>query len=122
MSFLTSWTHKLSNHNTSNPSSSNSSAPTASPVPIPNFNTLPYPNPNPNQYRAVPTHYFPPPKPKVPPRPDEWPIPTFRLRVDDLNHPGAQLFFKNVNANEALKDACIASFVWLYTLESVPRK
>lgn len=104
MAFLTSWTHKL-NSNPSNPSD-----------PIPTNNpTLP-------SYQPVATHYVPPPKPKIPPRPNEWPIPTLRIRVDDLNHPGAQLFFKHINPYEALKDACISSFVWLYTLETVPRQ
>ncbi|CAL1694567.1 unnamed protein product [Somion occarium] len=75
----------------------------------------------PPAYQAVPTQYFLPPKPTVPPRPDEWPIPTLRLRVDDLNHPGAQLFFQHINPNEALRKAVMASFTWLYTLETVPR-
>ncbi|KAK7686710.1 hypothetical protein QCA50_010310 [Cerrena zonata] len=103
MAFLTSWTHKLNN----NPTNPNDPTPTNNP-------TLP-------SYQPVATHYVPPPKPKIPPRPNEWPIPTLRIRVDDLNHPGAQLFFKHINPYEALKDACIASFVWLYTLETVPR-
>ena len=51
-----------------------------------------------------------------------WPIPKLTVRVDDLAHPGAQLFFQSVSPYEALKEAVIAVYSWLYTIESVPRK
>lgn len=53
--------------------------------------------------------------------PGEWPIPTFRIRVDDVGHQGAQLFFEHVKPYEALKEAVLAVFQWLYTLETVPK-
>ncbi|KAF7307497.1 hypothetical protein MIND_00544200 [Mycena indigotica] len=72
----------------------------------------------------------PTPPPKTPEPEDNWPIPKFNLRVEDLDHPGAQLFFAALaspgtdkhsrhNSNgvlEALKYAVIASFEWLYAV------
>ena len=61
-----------------------------------------------------------PPPPPPPPRP-EWPIPTLNVRVDDLAHPGAKLFFESVNPADALRDAVTAVFQWLYvTTASAP--
>ena len=54
--------------------------------------------------------------------PCDWPFPNFRLRVDDVSHPGAQLFFQHVKPHEALTDAAWAVFSWLYTPETVPRQ
>ncbi|KAI0803195.1 plant basic secretory protein [Irpex lacteus] len=51
----------------------------------------------------------------------EWPIPTLTIRCDDLAHPGAKLFFEHVNPYEALREAVIAVYCWLYTPETVPR-
>lgn len=67
---------------------------------------------------------MPPPRINVATKPVEkpWPIPTLNLRVDDLAHPGASIFFKEVNPTIALSDAVLASFTWLYTKESVPTK
>lgn len=64
------------------------------------------------------------PLPRPPPADPnaDWPIPTLVLRVDDLAHPGAQLLFDNVKPYEALKNAIVAVYCWMYTLESVPRK
>lgn len=59
--------------------------------------------------------------PPVDPNAD-WPIPALVLRVDDLAHPGAQLLFDNVKPYEALKNAIVTVYCWMYTLESVPRK
>lgn len=52
----------------------------------------------------------------------EWPIPKLTIRCDDLAHPGAKLFFQHVNPYEALREAVIAVYCWLYTPETVPRK
>jgi len=65
--------------------------------------------------------YFIPPPPKPPLPPGEWPIPTFRIRVDDVGHPGAQLFFEHLKPYEALKEAVLTVFKWLFTLETVPK-
>jgi hypothetical protein len=60
----------------------------------------------------------------MPPTPPEvsWPIPKFNLRVDDLNHEGAKLFFANVDPFDALHKAVLSSFTILYTPDTVPRK
>ncbi|KAG5652921.1 hypothetical protein H0H81_003064 [Sphagnurus paluster] len=55
------------------------------------------------------------------PPPSEWPIPKFSLRIDDLAHPGATIFLHAVDPLAALRDAVVASFTWLYTLETVPK-
>ncbi|KAI0073945.1 plant basic secretory protein [Panus rudis PR-1116 ss-1] len=68
------------------------------------------------------THYFLPPKQRVPTSPVEWPIPTLRLRVDDLEHPGAQIFFNHIQPYDALRTAIMSVYTWLYTLETVPRE
>lgn len=61
-------------------------------------------------------HPIPPPEPA-------WPLPTLNIRVDDLSHPGASIFFDAVHPTEALKYAVEASFKWLYaTLEKAPTK
>ena len=64
------------------------------------------------------------PIPRAPPSsPDaDWPIPQLVLRVDDLAHPGAQLLFEHVNPYKALRDAIVATYCWLYTLDTVPRR
>jgi hypothetical protein len=64
------------------------------------------------------------PLPRPPPADPhaKWPIPTLVLRVDDLAHPGAKLLFDNVKPYDALRDAIVAVYCWLYTLETVPRK
>lgn len=63
----------------------------------------------------------PPNKPKPTPN---FPIPKFNFRVEDLSHPGAQLFFDNVGPNpiKPLTEAVLASFVWLYTPDDHPTK
>ncbi|KAF9270755.1 BSP-domain-containing protein [Marasmius fiardii PR-910] len=55
-----------------------------------------------------------PPPPSKPDEPVHWPIPKFNLRVEDLLHPGASVFFQNAEALSALKDAVLSSFKWLY--------
>ncbi|ESK92151.1 pbsp domain protein [Moniliophthora roreri MCA 2997] len=57
-----------------------------------------------------------PPTPLPPPPSEpEWPIPTLNLRVEDLAHPGAVLFFKHIpNPVEALKGAITNVFKLLY--------
>ncbi|EGN97607.1 hypothetical protein SERLA73DRAFT_92786 [Serpula lacrymans var. lacrymans S7.3] len=47
-------------------------------------------------------------------------LPKFNIRVEDLSHPGAVLFFDNVQPALALKDAVLASFTHLYTPKTVP--
>ncbi|KAI0784924.1 plant basic secretory protein [Abortiporus biennis] len=66
-----------------------------------------------------PPPVLPPPPPYEPP---VWPIPSLRLRVDDLAHPGAQIFFQHVNPYNALTSAVLTVFDWLYTLETVPHE
>lgn len=59
----------------------------------------------------------------MPPVPEpQYPIPEFTLRVEDLAHPGASLFFQSVNPNLVLRNAVIASLKWLYTPETMPTK
>ncbi|KAG2069268.1 plant basic secretory protein [Suillus decipiens] len=49
-----------------------------------------------------------------------WIIPSFVLRVEDLSHPGASIFFDCVKPKEALKLAVEASYTWLYTPLTAP--
>ncbi|KAI0931354.1 hypothetical protein AcW1_001230 [Taiwanofungus camphoratus] len=76
------------------------------------------------------------PPPPIPPRPNDvlyapvyipyitdrpsWPIPTFELRAEDISHPGARIFFENVQPADVLRDAVIAVCSWLYTPQDVP--
>lgn len=60
----------------------------------------------------------PPPKKPEP----NYKIPKFDLRVEDLAHPGAVVFFALIHPTEALTDAVLASYQWLYTLDTVPTK
>ncbi|KAH7930494.1 plant basic secretory protein [Leucogyrophana mollusca] len=61
---------------------------------------------------------MPPPSSPVPsPR---WVIPNFILKVEDLNHPGATIFFDNVKPRQALEDAVTASYKWMYTQLTSP--
>ncbi|TFK56765.1 plant basic secretory protein, partial [Heliocybe sulcata] len=53
--------------------------------------------------------------------PPQWPIPKFKLEVEDLGHPGAALFFDAVKPTQALRKAALSVFEWLYTPETVPR-
>ncbi|KAI0095217.1 plant basic secretory protein [Irpex rosettiformis] len=64
-----------------------------------------------------------PPLPRPPPcDPNaDWPIPKLTIRCDDLAHPGAQLFFQHINPCEALREAVLAVYCWLYTPQTVPR-
>lgn len=63
----------------------------------------------------------PPPLPPHDPEPS-WPLPDFTLRVENLAHPGAKLFFDNIRADEALRYAVVTVCTWLYTSETVPTK
>ncbi|KAH7885991.1 hypothetical protein F5I97DRAFT_1936936 [Phlebopus sp. FC_14] len=47
-------------------------------------------------------------------------MPTFILRIDDLDHQGAAIFLDSVNPRDALKLAVEASYTSLYTSLSVP--
>jgi len=50
-----------------------------------------------------------------------WLCPKFVLRVEDLSHPGASLFFSEIKKVEAaLKHAVKQSFDWLYTVDDAP--
>ncbi|KAH9947103.1 peptidase of plants and bacteria-domain-containing protein [Amylocystis lapponica] len=49
-----------------------------------------------------------------------WLIPTFELRVEDVSHPGARLFFEHIQPADALKNAVVAVCSWLYTRETAP--
>ena len=52
--------------------------------------------------------------------PPLWPIPKFKLTIDDLDHEGADIFLTAVQPKVALRDAAIASFKHLYTPETAP--
>ncbi|KAJ7508561.1 hypothetical protein B0H11DRAFT_1703851 [Mycena galericulata] len=54
---------------------------------------------------------MPPPPPNPAP---EWPLPKLSIRVDELDHPGAAIFFESVHPPAALRAAVLASFEWLY--------
>ncbi|TRM65843.1 hypothetical protein BD626DRAFT_397920 [Schizophyllum amplum] len=58
--------------------------------------------------------------PLPPPEEREWPMPKLGIRVDDLAHKGATIFFDVVDPLGALREAVIASFTWLYTSEKHP--
>lgn len=53
--------------------------------------------------------------------PPLWPVPKLDLRIDDLDHEGADIFLNAVQPKVALREAILASFKWLYTPETVPR-
>lgn len=52
----------------------------------------------------------------------EWPHPKLRIRVEDLDHEGAEIFYDTVKPKEALREAIMASFTCLYTVKTVPRR
>jgi hypothetical protein len=62
--------------------------------------------------------------PPTPPPEPAWPIPQFNIRIEDLAHPGAAVFLEAVGPNPlpVFQDAALASFKWLYTPASVPRR
>ncbi|KAF7302913.1 hypothetical protein MKEN_01253600 [Mycena kentingensis (nom. inval.)] len=72
-----------------------------------------------------------PPPPKPPTEPD-WPIPRFNIRIEDLAHPGAVIFFEALALKdqhnvatplEALRYAVLATLYWLYAVpECAPTK
>ena len=64
-----------------------------------------------------------PPLPRPPPADPkaDWPVPQLVLRCDDLSHPGAEIFFEHVKPLEALREAVVSVYCWLYTPENVPR-
>lgn len=81
----------------------------------------PPPTPPPDRPVSPPIHgQAPLPPPNKPLPIPKWPVPKFNFRVEDISHPGAELFFSNVHPTKALTAAVIASFVWLYTPDSVP--
>ncbi|KAH8835608.1 peptidase of plants and bacteria-domain-containing protein [Flagelloscypha sp. PMI_526] len=65
------------------------------------------------------------------PVPPEYPLPILNIRVENLAHEGASIFFDSVHptkvcfvlilASKALTEAVIASFKWLYTPENYPK-
>ncbi|KIJ65043.1 hypothetical protein HYDPIDRAFT_27774 [Hydnomerulius pinastri MD-312] len=61
-----------------------------------------------------------PPPPNPPAALPPWHIPNFILRVEDLDHKGASIFFENVKPSAALKLAVEASYTWLYTPLTAP--
>lgn len=61
--------------------------------------------------------------PIPPPEEQEWDLPKLNLRVEDLSHPGASIFFESVHPTATLKIAVVASFQWLYkTKDKAPTK
>jgi hypothetical protein len=57
----------------------------------------------------------PPPLP-----PPLWPMPKFKIAIEDLDHEGADIFLTAVQPKVALREAAIASFKQLYTPETAP--
>ena len=56
----------------------------------------------------------------VPPPLPQWPIPKFKIIIEDLDHEGADIFLTAVEPKVALREAAIASFKHLYTPETAP--
>ncbi|KAG7099768.1 hypothetical protein E1B28_001580 [Marasmius oreades] len=54
----------------------------------------------------------PPPRPRNPTT--NWPEPQLNFRVEDLEDPGAKIFFEHINPITALKEAMASTFKWLY--------
>lgn len=82
----------------------------ASPSPIPQV-------PVPGQ---VPVTAPPHKKPVPTPDPNDYKIPKFDLRVEDLAHPGAVIFLALIQPVESLTSAVLASYKWLYTPQNAP--
>ena len=61
-----------------------------------------------------------PPISVPPPSPPVWPIPKFKITIEDLDHEGADIFLKEVQPKVALRESAIASFKHLYTPETAP--
>ncbi|KAF8956075.1 hypothetical protein BDZ97DRAFT_221475 [Flammula alnicola] len=59
-----------------------------------------------------------PPVPILASAQGSWTFPTLKLRVDDLEHKGVDVFFGAINPKEVLRRAVEASFKWLYTPET----
>ncbi|KAF9245913.1 hypothetical protein BU15DRAFT_40879 [Melanogaster broomeanus] len=62
-----------------------------------------------------------PPPSNPPPALPPWHIPNFLLRVEDLDHKGATIFFENIKPREVLRLAVEASYTWLYTPLTAPK-
>ncbi|KAL0575240.1 hypothetical protein V5O48_006731 [Marasmius crinis-equi] len=66
---------------------------------------------------------FPPPRSRPRNPTTNWPEPQLNFRVEDLEHPGAHLFFDHIHPIKALKEAMAASFKWLYQIpEKAPNE
>jgi hypothetical protein len=89
---------------------------------LPNNLLMPPPPPNKPLFPHDEAQQLTKPPQKPIPIPPPWPIPKFDLRVEDLSHPGASIFFSNIDPTKSLKAAVVACFQWLYTPESVPRQ
>ena len=63
-----------------------------------------------------------PPIPVPPPLPPPpiWPMPKFKITIEDLDHEGADIFLTAVQPKVALHEATLASFNHLYTSETAP--
>ena len=55
-----------------------------------------------------------------PPLPPSWPMPNFKITIENLDHEGAVIFLDAVQPKVALREAAIASFKHLYTPETAP--
>ncbi|KAG6906082.1 hypothetical protein DXG01_016003 [Tephrocybe rancida] len=62
----------------------------------------------------IPPRPPPPPQPLPAPAPPAWPLPTLRLQIDDLSHPGAGIFLAAVAPLSALRTACTSALALLY--------
>jgi len=58
--------------------------------------------------------------PTIPSGGGAWVLPRFNLRVEDLSHAGASLFFKHVDPCLCSKKATETVLAWLYTFETAP--
>ena len=67
---------------------------------------------------SIDDHHMPPIP--VPPPIPTWPMPKLKLTIEDLDHEGAEIFLTAVQPKVALREAVIASFKQLYTLETAP--
>ena len=58
--------------------------------------------------------------PPIPVPPPLWPMPKFRIIIEDLDHEGADIFLTAVQPKVAMGEAVTASFRQLYTPETAP--
>jgi len=50
-----------------------------------------------------------------------WPIPKLSFRIDNLSHPGSDIFLKSVDPLSAMRSAVVDSLSWLYISQTAPK-